>query len=95
MCPAMHLQSPTAVLAKDELVPGGHAEHVPAPVPALYSPPSHAMHSTPSEPAVCPAMHLQSPTAVLAKDELVPAGQLEHAPAPVTDLYCKGFGVRS
>ena len=44
-------------------------------------------HATPSDSAVCPAMQLQSPTPVLAKDELVPEGHAQHAPVPVTAVY--------
>jgi hypothetical protein len=87
VCPATQMQSPTESLPAPELVPDGHVEHAPVPVEDLYVPAPHAVHSAPSEPAVYPATQMQSYTPSLPADELVPAGQLEHAPAPVTDLY--------
>ena len=60
---------------------------LPIPTTDLYVPASHAAHATPSDSAVCPAMQLQSPTAVLAKDELVPEGHAEQAADPYTPLY--------
>ena len=69
--PAKHWQSPGASLPAAELVPPGHTEHSPAPVPAVYSPASHAVHGTPSDSAVYPATHTQSVSSTLPAAELV------------------------
>ena len=87
VCPAMQLQSPTPVLAKDELVPEGHTEHSPVPFLGLYVSTPHAVHSTPSDPAVCPATQMQSSTESLPTPEPVPDGHVKHTPVPVENLY--------
>ena len=64
----------TASLPAAEAVLAGHAEQTPVPVAALYVPAAHAEHATPSDDAVCPAMHKQSVSALLPAAELVLAG---------------------
>ena len=79
VCPTTHTQSVSASLAPAELVCEGHAEHATAPVTVLYVPASHAVHATPFSPAVYPATHTQSVTAVEPSSEEVWAGQPSHA----------------
>ena len=49
----------------------------------LYVPASHAVHATPSEPAVYPTMQMQAVVSLLPAAELVPAGHVEQFPVPV------------
>jgi hypothetical protein len=48
---------------------------------------SHAVHTTPSESAAYPSMHVQSVNASLPDAELVPSGHVEHCSDPIESLY--------
>ena len=85
--PTTHLQSINSLLPDAELVHVGHVEHCPVPVAALYLPAEHALHATPSDVPLYPAMHLQSVNALLPNEELVPTGHVEHCRVPIAALY--------
>jgi hypothetical protein len=72
-----------------EYLPAPQSMHEAAPVTTLNFPASHATHVPPFGP-VCPALHRQLVTAVLAAAELEDAGQLKHvlsAEAPPSAEY--------
>jgi hypothetical protein len=81
------MQSVTASLPVTELELAGHVSQINAPLPILYVPTLHTVHSTPSTEAVCPALQVQLVINGLPLSELVLAGQAVQFPTPVTTLY--------
>ena len=85
LVPAGHVEHSPAPVA-ELYVPASHTLHSPAPVAALMVPASHALQCNPSDVAVYPTTHLQSVNSSLSVAEFVPAGHVEHSPAPVVAL---------